>query len=217
MEKYHSTTLYKAEAPQPTEGFVQEYRTSYSEEFIPYNEVLGDRFVPTDLTPEEFGYRWCMGFCARKSIQARTFVAPHEGLISIGLKAFSSTSFNEITLPSTLTSIGKEAFSYSKITSIIIPEGITEIPDGLFAKCRNIKYVNVLGRITSIGKSAFVNAINLEYIYIPNSVLNIGELAFVSGVNNFEIHYEGTETEWNSITKPDNWNNSVYCTIIFNA
>ncbi|MBO4954725.1 MAG: hypothetical protein J6D04_06255, partial [Clostridia bacterium] len=83
MEKYHSTILYKAETPQPTEGFIQEYRTSYSEEFIPYNEVLGDRFVPTDLTPEEFGYRWCMGFCARKSIQARTFVAPHEGLISI--------------------------------------------------------------------------------------------------------------------------------------
>ena len=146
-----------------------------------------------------------------------TTVVLHEGLISIGRKAFSSTSFNEITLPSTLTSIGEEAFSYSKITSIIIPEGITEIPDGLFESCRAIKYVNVLGRITSIGKDAFVNAINLEYIYIPNSVLNIGELAFGSGVNNFEIHYEGTETEWNSITKPDNWNNSVYCTMVFNA
>ena len=146
-----------------------------------------------------------------------TTVVLHEGLISIGLKAFSSTSFNEITLPSTLTSLGEEAFSYSKITSIIIPEGITEIPDGLFRNCRTIQYVNVLGRITSVGQNAFVNAINLEYIYIPNSVSNIGALAFGSGVSNFEIHYEGTETEWNSITKSDDWNNSVYCTMVFNA
>lgn len=83
MEIYHSTRLYKNESPQPTEGFVQEYRLPNEESFVAYSAAEGDRFVPTDLDYKEFGYRWCMGFCPRKSIQARTFVAPHDGLISI--------------------------------------------------------------------------------------------------------------------------------------
>ena len=65
------------------------------------------------------------------------------------------------------------------------------------------------GDITSIGNFAFEYCPGLVSITIPNSVTSIGESAFDSCRGLDSITYEGTQAQWNAITKGINWSSSV--------
>lgn len=84
MEKYHSTRTYQPVVPQSNDSpFVYEYRRMDSDEFIAYTNIEGDRFVPNDMDASAGGYQWAMGFRVGENALARTFYAPHAGLIRI--------------------------------------------------------------------------------------------------------------------------------------
>ena len=60
--------------------------------------------------------------------------------------------------------------------------------------------------VTSIGESAFDSLYSLTSVTIPNSVTSIGKMAFSNCYGLLYITYEGTQTQWNTITKGTDWN-----------
>ena len=68
------------------------------------------------------------------------------------------------------------------------------------SKNTNIKKVHIESGVTSIGDYAFYNCINLTTIEIPESVTRIGKSAFNGCGSMTDVHYDGIEGQWNSIS-----------------
>lgn len=101
------------------------------------------------------------------------------------------------------------------ITTLRIPEGVTAIYDSesdynncvLFAK---VKHIVLPSTLKAIREYAFADLYgDLISIFIPKSVTWIGIGAFSHQRELQHIYYEGTEEEWNSITKGDGWNSDM--------
>ncbi len=101
-------------------------------------------------------------------------------VISIGSYAFSNCdSLTSITIPNTVTSIGSSTFSYcSKLTSISIPSGVTKINNSTFYGCTSMSSCTLPASITSIGSS----------VWYSNKVMT-------------SINFNGTMSQWISISK----------------
>ena len=69
--------------------------------------------------------------------------------------------------------------------------------------------VNIPNGVTSIGRRAFSHYSRLTSVNIPNSVTSIGMSAFYDCIKLRNIYYEGTEEQWNAITKDTNWNTDM--------
>ena len=99
------------------------------------------------------------------------------------------------------------------IETIRIPEGVTgifnskESNQSMFLKTKHIILPSTL---KEIGKNAFspttYDRNSLISIFIPKSVRIIGTSAFLYCRGLEHIYYEGTEEEWNAITKSSGWN-----------
>ncbi len=79
-------------------------------------------------------------------------------------------------------SIGAGAFQGKKIKSITIPEGVTEI-----------------------GIMAFWNCTELTYVYIPKTMKTFGMNAFRGTDKLKDFTYDGTQAEWDAISKDATW------------
>ena len=109
----------------------------------------------------------------------------------------------EITIPAGVTEIVKFAFSVTSIKSITIPASVTTVSEMAFSECQKLETVRYSGKI--ISDRMFVHCIKLKNFTITKSTIEI-----VGGCFNYcesltEIIYEGTISEWNSITKRTNW------------
>lgn len=148
----------------------------------------------------------------------------HEGLQVIGSSTFwNCKKLETITIPSTVTELGWNAFSCcEKLKSVTVPKSITSIGEQCFYNCTRLTTVSLPNALTSIGYSSFENCTSLTSIAIPNGVTIIDRYAFEncsalkkvempstvttiaykafynSGIK--EVHYAGSETEWNSIS-----------------
>ena len=138
----------------------------------------------------------------------------------------------EVEIPDTVTEIGSYAFhNFRKVKKINIPNSVTRIGLGAFLWCESLESVTIPNSVTSIGEYAFNSCKSLAIITIPNSVTSIGYCAFNScgsltsitipesvtsiGVRAFEycssltnITYNGTQSQWNSISKNSTWKNN---------
>ena len=123
-------------------------------------------------------------------------------------------SVTEIVIPNSVTGIGLGAFQYcSNLTSITIPEGVTRIESSAFEYCSNLTSIIVPEGVTSIGMYAFNRCSSLTNIEIPVSVTSIGTFAFYNCSNLKNITYNGTQAQWNSISK-NSWDyNSAIKTV----
>ena len=102
---------------------------------------------------------------------------------------------------------------------IVIPEKIdgvtiTSIGEEAFDNCDNLTSVTIGNNVTSIGEWAFAYCTNLTSITIPNSVTSIGSGAFYYCTNLNSISYNGTKSEWKSISKGSIGNSSVPATYV---
>ena len=154
---------------------------------------------------------------------------------SIGNKAFfECSSLTNITIPESVTSIEEDAFcDCSSLTSITIPNGVTSIESGAFRRCSSLTNITIpksvisigIGAfdncnsltnitipegVTSIGKKTFIYCSSLTSITIPDSVTSIGRSAFYNCSSLTNITYNGTQSQWNSISKDSTWKDSSF-------
>ena len=140
-----------------------------------------------------------------------TSVTIPSSVTSIGGSAFKGcTSLASIEIPGSVTSIGKSAFSgCSGLTSVTIGEGVTNIGYYAFYGCSRLTSVAIPSSVTSIGSAAFYGCSRLTSVTIPDSVTSIINGAFKGCTSLASIIFNGTKTQWNSITKGTDWASGV--------
>ena len=134
---------------------------------------------------------------------------------SIGAKAFNNYTGDLVVIPGTVTSIDPDAFT--GCTATIIFEGPTEmvtLGNGAFSGYLGEMIVLPEG-LQNIGENGgdssavFLNCTNMTYVYIPVSVKFISASCF-SGCSGLVIYYEGTQEQYNAISKENYWVNADY-------
>ncbi len=101
-----------------------------------------------------------------------------------------------------MRTIGKSTFAEcSKLKKIDIPGSVTSIEANAFESCTNLTDVTIPGSVTSIGNSAFKGCAGLNTISIGRRVVEIGGYAFYLCDNLTDVDYDGTEDEWNKLSK----------------
>ena len=129
----------------------------------------------------------------------RELVIPN-GVTAIGDYAFwKLDKLEKVTIPNSVTSIGKWAFAYcGSLKSVTIPAGVTSIEYCTFYQCGSLESVAIPSGVTSIGEHAFRECGSLSSVSIPKSVTTIESVAFY-GTNLKDVHYAGTQAQWNAI------------------
>ena len=92
-----------------------------------------------------------------------------------------------------------------KGTSYEIPNGVTSIGEWSFSYCSSLTNITIPNGVTSIGERAFSDCSSLTNITIPESVTSIGGRAFSDCSSLTNITYNGTQSQWNSISKNSSW------------
>ena len=130
---------------------------------------------------------------------------------SIEAYAFSDCSaLTSVVIPSSVTSIGSYAFSScSGLTSVVIPSSVTSIGEGTFFGCSGLTSIVIPSSVTSIGVSAFNGCSGLTSVVSPSSVTSIGNDAFRNCSNLANLCFDGTEAQWDAVTKGYYWNDGV--------
>ena len=128
-------------------------------------------------------------------------------ITSIGEFAFGDcSSLKNITIPDSVTSIGYSAFEYcSSLTNITIPDSVTSIASWAFGGCSSLTNITIPDSVTSIGSNAFYMCSSLTNITIPKSVTSISYCAFDDCSSLTNITYNGTQSQWNKISKYSDW------------
>ncbi len=183
-----------------------------------------------NLDYESTGNGTCMvsdiGTCTDSAIVIPTINPDGELVTEIGQEAFQNATITSVTIPAAITSIPETAFAgCSALESITVAEGNTTYRAEGNCLIRKADNTLVLGcvnsvipsGITAIGDNAFNGRAGLTRIVIPTSVTSIGNDAFKGCTALDTIVYQGTKTEWGTVTKGTNWNAStdaytVYCT-----
>lgn len=130
-----------------------------------------------------------------------------EGLTSIGLRAFRNcTSLTGITIPDTVTDMGAQAFfGCESLERVSIPVGMTTIAQRAFQECKKLESVTIPASVTTILPEAFYGCEALKEVSIPNSVTLMDTSAFGMCNNLATVNYDGTEEQWNAITRSRNF------------
>ena len=126
-----------------------------------------------------------------------------EGLIEIGLSAFTNTSLKIVTIPASVTDIGTDAFVSTTIEEYKVAEGnpsFSTDKGALYEKIKDYTYMQyfppksdlttytIPDGVISISQNCFANAKNLQKINIPDSVTMIQAYAFAnSGITSITI------------------------------
>ena len=144
------------------------------------------------------------------------------GLTSIGDWAFSGCSkLAKVTIPASVTMIGNEAFrSCTALANVVFAgdSGLTDIGQQAFYGCTALANFTIPNGITAINISAFSESTGLTSVTIPASVTSIGKTAFFECTSLSTIFYQGTEAQWNAVTKGEKWDYLAGSyTVVFNA
>ena len=135
---------------------------------------------------------------------------------SIGSNAFKNYTGDLVVIPGTVDNIASGAFT--GCTATIIFEGPTEmvtLNNGAFSGYLGEMVVLPEG-LQKIGdetggdsNGVFLNCTNMTYVYIPVSVKFISASCF-SGCSGLVIYYEGTQKQYDAISKTNYWVNADY-------
>ena len=117
-------------------------------------------------------------------------------MTSISAYAFAGTNLETINMLS-VTNVGEYAFAGTALETIIMPS------------------------VTSIGEHAF-DGCRFYQITLPACLTRIGSYAFSNCSTLTDIYFDGTQQQWNNVTKGDDWKPNAtiehwHCTVTFNS
>lgn len=109
-------------------------------------------------------------------------------------------------------------FNCHFLVSAAFPK-VTSIDKYAFNNCSaliNIVFSDSIlpASLTTIGDNAFSYCTSLTSITIPDTVTNIGSYAFQGCTSLTSITFNGTQAQWNAITKEWTWNTNVPATTV---
>lgn len=164
--------------------------SEYAYQILPNcpNLYLNNELLTEVVVPEGINKIPNYVFYENKNIKS---VKIPEGVTSIGNYAFSGCDnlnnihINDLKSYLSINFEGSDSLPHVPnlylndvlLTDVIIPNDIKKIADGVFYKNKNITSVTIPDGVTSIGASAFYNCKNLK-----------------------NVHYNGTEEQWNAIS-----------------
>ena len=90
-------------------------------------------------------------------------------------------------------------------TSFTTPIGVTEVGNWSFEESMNLTSVVISDGVERIGLWAFRACENVTSIDIPNSMTLLDDNSLYGCTSLKSINYQGTEEEWNALTKGDSW------------
>ena len=108
-------------------------------------------------------------------------------------------------------------FCLQNAKSISIPNSVTRIGNEAFEKCYSLSNLYLGEKTTTVEKEAFLDCNGLQNMYIPSAMKSFGEDAFKNTSLLKDIYYEGTQYQWNSITKGNNSSYLKNVTIHYNC
>ena len=163
-------------------------------------EVYNKSELLITVGSEEYGY---VGYYAKA-----VYTEPYTSKLSVDSNGY--ILYTEGDLVSLIGYIGNE-------TDLTLPSGIVEINQGAFVDCTGLTSITIPSSVTSIGECAFYGCTGLTSITMSSSVRRIGRSAFdrCSGLKS--INFDGTKTQWNTISKSDDWDEyirfyTIHCT-----
>lgn len=154
------------------------------------------------------------------------------------VKAANNTALTAITIPNTVTEIETQAFyRCDYLQSINIPDGVTSIGGKALGKCISLQSINIPESVTRIFNNAFLacsslasisipsgvtkielqtfnECSSLASITIPDGVTSIGSFAFANCSKLTDFNYNGTTSQWASITLDTDWKYNAPFTVV---
>lgn len=125
---------------------------------------------------------------------------------------------NRFDVPRGVETIEFSAFSNAYyLQTVTFPDSVKSIEAYAFFGCMNMKSINLPPKLDFIGECAFSNCTSLAAVTLPATLPFLNELIFAGCSSLKSIRYAGTVEEWNSLEKPEGWNEgtgayAVYCT-----
>ncbi len=148
------------------------------------------------------------------------------GLKSIGNNAFSGNSaLKAFYLPAGATSLGDsvfnncgalDTFTVANGNTAYSGEGNCLIDRDTHTIVRGTNHSEIPATVAKIGEAAFRMANGITELYIPRSVTGIEKYAFAYSTLT-TIEYEGSEDEWENVSKGAMWNLRCTLEIKYNA
>lgn len=110
-------------------------------------------------------------------------------------------------IPNKVTELARFAFSGTQLQSVTVPSSVVTVGDQVFAECQKLITVRYGGKV--ISDRMFVRCVKLANFTITKTCKDI-----VGGCFNYcealtELTYEGSISDWNSVTKRSGWDNTV--------
>ena len=132
----------------------------------------------------------------------KTVVIPSD-IQEVRKNAFlNCSSLKELDFQNGLTAIKDGAFSgCESLTKITLPESVTSIGQDAFYNCKSLESITLPKKIAEISRGMFCDCVKLKSVTIPQSVTSIGHYTFYGCENLNEVHFEGTQEQWNAITR----------------
>ncbi len=126
---------------------------------------------------------------------------------NIGNYAFThcDSVTEKVILPDGLTSVGIHAFSSSSVPSIVIPDGVKDVCNSAFALCTSLEEIVLPDSVTYLGDNVFYGCTNLTKAVISDNVNYPGWQSFYNCTSLKELTIP-CSTEFSWLTTEDFYN-----------
>lgn len=146
----------------------------------------------------------CFGFLKITSI-----VLP-DNIKSVGESAFQNCrELEKIILSNNLTFIGTQAFyCCKKLKTIDLPQSLENISLCAFRES-GLEKIVIPEQVETLKEEIFYQCTDLKYVFLPKGIRFIEVKAFSQCISLKEIHYGGTEEQWEDIVKEYYWDDDT--------
>ncbi len=125
-----------------------------------------------------------------------------DSIKSLGTTAFAfCESLEEVTLSDNIKTVGYRTFgNCSSLKIVKFGNKVTRIDNEAFYGCSALEGIELPANVAEIAYSAFTDCGALKTVAVPKSLKKIGDSAFAGCSELDTVVYEGTKTNWKSLT-----------------